>query len=78
MMAFAALIKSLKKKGYITLTKGQSNHTLVVSEYNARKMAREIREKHGYNARAIKTSQVSKIGDTPLWMVMYKIKRRKS
>lgn len=75
-MAPAALIKELKKKGYIFVTKGKSNHTHMMSEYHARKIAKDIRADYKYPARAIKSSQVGMTGD-PFWMVMYKIKRRK-
>lgn len=76
-MTPAALIRDLKKKGYIFVQKGQSNHTLMMNEGQARKMVKDIRDMKGYRARAIKSSQVSKIGDTPLWMVMYKIPKKR-
>jgi hypothetical protein len=74
MMTNAALVKKLKKEGYIVVTKGNSNHTHLFSEYHARKMAKDIRKDYKYPARAIKTSQVGMTGDS-FWMVMYKIKR---
>lgn len=76
-MAPVALIKELKKKGYIFVCKGKSNRMLMLNEYQAKKMVREIRAMKGYRARAIKSSQVSTIGDTPLWMVMYRIPKKR-
>ena len=74
-MAPAALIKELKKKGYIFVTKGNSNHIQLFSEYHARKIAKDLRKDYKYPARAIKSSQVGMTGDH-FWMVMYKIRRK--
>jgi len=62
--------KQLSEKGYSPLWKGRSKTPLYMSEWNARKIAKDL-HKDGFLAQAVRSDKIGMTGDH-FWIVMMK------